>query len=114
MIRQPPRSTQSRSSAASDVYKRQVNKMRMLSLVNLATESAEIDYSTIAETLQITSDEVEPWVIKVSRAGLVKTRMDQLRQVVVVSRTRVRVLNNNDWCMLGLSLIHISEPTRPY
>ena len=26
MIRRPPRSTQSRSSAASDVYKRQLNK----------------------------------------------------------------------------------------
>src|SRR5450756_3246392 len=28
MIRRPPRSTQSRSSAASDVYKRQVQRMR--------------------------------------------------------------------------------------
>jgi len=78
-----------------------VNKMRMLSLVNLATESAEIPYATIASTLQVEDDEVESWVIRVSRAGLVKTRMDQLRQVVVVSRTKVRVFNNQDWCMLG-------------
>ena len=28
MIRRPPRSTQSRSSAASDVYKRQIKKQR--------------------------------------------------------------------------------------
>jgi translation initiation factor 3 subunit M len=78
-----------------------VNKMRMLSLVNLATESAEIPYETIASTLQVGDNEVESWVIRVSRAGLVKTRMDQLRQVVVVSRTKVRVFNNQDWCMLG-------------
>jgi len=78
-----------------------VNKMRMLSLVNLATESAEIPYATIASTLQVGDDEVESWVIRVSRAGLVKTRMDQLRQVVVVSRTKVRVFNNQDWQMLG-------------
>eukprot|EP00657_Telonema_sp_P-1_P003992 TRINITY_DN1924_c0_g1_i2.p1 TRINITY_DN1924_c0_g1~~TRINITY_DN1924_c0_g1_i2.p1 ORF type:complete len:104 (-),score=65.80 TRINITY_DN1924_c0_g1_i2:258-569(-) len=31
MIRRPPRSTQSRSSAASDVYKRQVNKCGVVS-----------------------------------------------------------------------------------
>lgn len=78
-----------------------VNKMRILSLVNLATENAEIPYSTIAETLEIQIDEVESWVIRVSRAGLVKTRMDQLRQVVVVARTKVRVFHNNDWAALG-------------
>jgi len=78
-----------------------VEKMRMLSLVNLATECSEIPYSTVAETLQIKPEEVEPWVIRVSRAGLVKTRMNQLREVVVVSRTKVRVFNNNDWAQLG-------------
>src|SRR5450756_838573 len=39
MIRRPPRSTQSRSSAASDVYKRQLEKMRtdhMMPLARLA------------------------------------------------------------------------------
>ena len=35
MIRRPPRSTQSRSSAASDVYKRQINKMLTFDSVKL-------------------------------------------------------------------------------
>ena len=36
MIRRPPRSTQSRSSAASDVYKRQKLGIRLVNLGNLA------------------------------------------------------------------------------
>ena len=36
MIRRPPRSTRVRSSAASDVYKRQVSKLSTLSLTHLA------------------------------------------------------------------------------
>eukprot|EP01016_Furgasonia_blochmanni_P036405 TRINITY_DN4156_c0_g1_i3.p1 TRINITY_DN4156_c0_g1~~TRINITY_DN4156_c0_g1_i3.p1 ORF type:complete len:110 (+),score=40.33 TRINITY_DN4156_c0_g1_i3:3-332(+) len=36
MIRRPPRSTQSRSSAASDVYKRQVHGNLTLSSANIA------------------------------------------------------------------------------
>lgn len=77
------------------------NKMRLLSLANLATENAEIPYSTIADALAIEASDVEAWVIKASRAELIKARMDQLRQVVVVSRTKFRVLQANDWSMLG-------------
>ena len=69
MIRRPPRSTLDRSSAASDVYKRQV----------------------VAHAWAI--DEVE--------VGRVEQR--EIRED--------RVGNREDQV---LSLIHISEPTRPY
>ena len=69
MIRRPPRSTQSRSSAASDVYKRQ--------------ESA------------------------------LKAREDRKKQVnTVIKEMKLRPkIDAHDY---ELSLIHISEPTRPY
>ena len=42
MIRRPPRSTQSRSSAASDVYKRQIaNSVYNMSLLNMPQFSKE-------------------------------------------------------------------------
>ena len=69
MIRRPPRSTLDRSSAASDVYKRQDH-------------------------------------------GLVSARGERVGQPQFEVRERHRVAVELD--ALGLSLIHISEPTRPY
>ena len=69
MIRRPPRSTLDRSSAASDVYKRQ-------------------DHDYLLEGGVFTKDLIETW-IEWKR----KNEVDPIR---------------------FLSLIHISEPTRPY
>ena len=70
MIRRPPRSTQSRSSAASDVYKRQLEEA--LAEVDVV-DPLERDLDTALGEHTLTEDEA-----------------------------------------LRLSLIHISEPTRPY
>ena len=77
MIRRPPRSTQSRSSAASDVYKRQV------------TMSASID-GVLKEV-----------------AGPVEFEAKVLNNVTLPASDRSELV-------AFLSLIHISEPTRPY
>ena len=70
MIRRPPRSTLDRSSAASDVYKRQV--------------------------LQGICEEDEKEIMK-----------DLVSEII-------QVLPEKFYSHLTLSLIHISEPTRPY
>ena len=69
MIRRPPRSTQGRSSAASDVYKRQ-----------MYNEEQHFEPEDQYEDLRLMLDE----------------------------RGRITDMEYN------LSLIHISEPTRPY
>ena len=86
MIRQPPRSTQSRSSAASDVYKRQemMNKKTNESLENVLIRSA----IRIAE-LEIDRDTA--W----AQAHRLALELECL------------IMDTKD-----LSLIHISEPTR--
>ena len=70
MIRRPPRSTQSRSSAASDVYKRQVVDVTLLKMIDV----------------EVPAIQPKPHIPDVQ------------------------------WILGGfvLSLIHISEPTRPY
>src|SRR5450756_2103381 len=48
MIRRPPRSTQSRSSAASDVYKRQVHIIILLGTYrSIHTDSTSIGFETV-------------------------------------------------------------------
>ena len=74
MIRRPPRSTLDRSSAASDVYKRQLN-----CLVELFQPKRII-------------------LLLTKEAGEVLANIDRSKMTIVYD----------------LSLIHISEPTRPY
>ena len=69
MKRRPPRSTQSRSSAASDVYKRQEPKVR-------------------------------------------KQLEEKYKQEVILKDSPDRAFWKS--AISALSLIHISEPTRPY
>ena len=70
MIRRPPRSTLDRSSAASDVYKRQLVK-----LVQPTSKAKYVQFVTLKDSSQMPGQ--------------------------------------RSWA-LDLSLIHISEPTRPY
>eukprot|EP00656_Telonema_subtile_P007301 TRINITY_DN13424_c0_g1_i1.p1 TRINITY_DN13424_c0_g1~~TRINITY_DN13424_c0_g1_i1.p1 ORF type:complete len:130 (-),score=10.10 TRINITY_DN13424_c0_g1_i1:70-459(-) len=106
MIRRPPRSTLSSSSAASDVYKRQVqhrpkcNHRPGLRRWVRKKVGAPAPASELLETrLQL---------VRVPRA------MCQSNTTVttVPSRTAPR-LQSQDHSQV-LSLIHISEPTRPY
>src|SRR5450756_2763839 len=95
MIRRPPRSTQSRSSAASDVYKRQVQHARGGDVrrdVAGAPGEAVVDEG-VAQRAQV--DEVRALRYRARRA-------EGHRVLERVAASAVDLL----------SLIHISEPTR--
>eukprot|EP00658_Telonema_sp_P-2_P009335 TRINITY_DN134_c0_g1_i1.p2 TRINITY_DN134_c0_g1~~TRINITY_DN134_c0_g1_i1.p2 ORF type:complete len:118 (-),score=55.36 TRINITY_DN134_c0_g1_i1:145-498(-) len=85
MIRRPPRSTLSSSSAASDVYKRQVSTQ--------STGLHSSDMSSVTEILNGLKSQITPAMVK-------KTK------TVFVFDIGGKVFT------LDLSLIHISEPTR--
>eukprot|EP00657_Telonema_sp_P-1_P007287 TRINITY_DN2705_c0_g1_i2.p1 TRINITY_DN2705_c0_g1~~TRINITY_DN2705_c0_g1_i2.p1 ORF type:complete len:123 (-),score=41.71 TRINITY_DN2705_c0_g1_i2:106-474(-) len=98
MIRRPPRSTQSRSSAASDVYKRQ--QLRYRAEVECQGRSpAFVDHE--ARRIDDPADRGALHVY-LTQAGKVAAAV----RVIVGPATGMSALN--------LSLIHISEPTRPY
>src|SRR5450756_2715609 len=54
MIRRPPRSTQSRSSAASDVYKRQVSDVGFLVALRCAFPELSVHASSVMATVSYT------------------------------------------------------------
>eukprot|EP00657_Telonema_sp_P-1_P002034 TRINITY_DN14894_c0_g1_i1.p2 TRINITY_DN14894_c0_g1~~TRINITY_DN14894_c0_g1_i1.p2 ORF type:complete len:124 (-),score=42.97 TRINITY_DN14894_c0_g1_i1:52-423(-) len=123
MRRRPPRSTQSRSSAASDVYKRQVPILievslparrwstnailRIItviennpSLVTRVGESLAAEILVVAEEQGVTLDPVLLNVLEVTSSGSNSPTGSPSVAPTTPDPT--------------LSLIHISEPTRPY
>src|SRR5450756_759067 len=120
MIRRPPRSTQSRSSAASDVYKRQL----LTSLLTLSN-------SRLPQLAPL-------WAIGITRRRLAAIELLKTMSVALITTLLALPLGLLvAWCLiavvnvkafgwrlpfhvfplqllelLGLSLIHISEPTR--
>eukprot|EP00656_Telonema_subtile_P049861 TRINITY_DN6302_c0_g1_i4.p1 TRINITY_DN6302_c0_g1~~TRINITY_DN6302_c0_g1_i4.p1 ORF type:complete len:110 (-),score=15.34 TRINITY_DN6302_c0_g1_i4:51-380(-) len=89
MIRRPPRSTLSSSSAASDVYKRQVPHRLVESL---HCSAQRLDVCRVRGCPDLVSDVcITEQVCFVGHHPLLGTAV-----------------------LLRLSLIHISEPTRPY
>ena len=100
MIRRPPRSTQSRSSAASDVYKRQI--------MDISQEENTEDFHKISAI-----NPVESGYLYASIWRLCVKRFPWLFLLMFASSLTSGLISlyNN---VIQLSLIHISEPTRPY
>lgn len=82
-----------------------VAKMRLLSLVDLASdESGKVPYASIRDTLQVTEEEVELWIVKAIIAKLIECKMDQMNQVVIVSRCSEREFGTTQWQSLRAKL----------
>ncbi|KVH48448.1 eukaryotic translation initiation factor 3 subunit M-like [Cynara cardunculus var. scolymus] len=82
-----------------------IAKMRLISMVDLASdESGQIPYPLIKDTLQIEDDEVEPWVVKAISAKLIDCKIDQMNQVIKVSRYTERVFGPPQWQALRSKL----------
>ncbi|XP_062009768.1 uncharacterized protein LOC133726268 [Rosa rugosa] len=82
-----------------------ITKMRLISLMDLGSdESGQIPYSLIRDTLQINDDEVEPWVVKAITAKLLDCKMDQMNEVVIVTRSTQRVFGKEQWHTLKTKL----------
>ncbi|KAM3363709.1 eukaryotic translation initiation factor 3 subunit M isoform X1 [Capsicum galapagoense] len=83
-----------------------ISKMRLMSLVDLGlNESSQIPYSVIREALQIDDTEVESWVVKAITAKLLDCKIDQMNQVVIVSRCTERVFGVHQWQELRTKLM---------
>src|SRR5450756_814144 len=83
MIRRPPRSTQSRSSAASDVYKRQPM------ITCLAARALKMDRLREVPLRPIRLEEIAP--LRVAQPRLVRLSLSERPAVVVVVDLRERV-----------------------
>src|SRR5680860_759597 len=112
MIRRPPRSTQSRSSAASDVYKRQILCSVCEETVRLRLDPEnESEAKSVVVTLSLGAAivAVVAFINLIGDAGFPAYYVAILFLLI---STMILSNQSSKTLELELSLIHISEPTR--
>src|SRR5450756_766667 len=103
MIRRPPRSTQSRSSAASDVYKRQVIEA-LIKATNIGEAPDEIKASFRASVnVKRHMFDLEDWPKEIEGISGIPS--------INLALAAKNITDTFFSIALKLSLIHISEPT---
>ncbi|XP_056630062.1 eukaryotic translation initiation factor 3 subunit M [Diorhabda carinulata] len=86
-------------------HEQNMQKMRLLSFMQLAECNPEISFDVIEKELQIPADEVECFIIEVLKTKLVRARMDQSAKKVFVSSTMHRTFGRAQWQQLR-DLLH--------
>ncbi|VAH85606.1 eukaryotic translation initiation factor 3 subunit M-like [Triticum dicoccoides] len=87
------------------VHEECITKMRLMSLLDLSVHcSGEIPYSAITKALEINDDEVEYWIVKAISSKILDCKVDQLNQLVIVSRHTARVFGMPQWQSLRSKL----------
>ncbi|CAH1114228.1 unnamed protein product [Psylliodes chrysocephalus] len=86
-------------------HEQNLQKMRLLSFMQLAESNPEISFDIIEKELQINPDEVESFIIEVLKTKLVRARMDQSGRKVFVSSTMHRTFGRAQWQQLR-DLLH--------
>lgn len=79
------------------VHEQNVQKMRLLTFMQMAEGQKEITYDTIMSELNIEASEVEPFVFDILRTQLVRAKIDQLNKKVLVQSTMHRTFGRPQW-----------------
>nr|CAH7729179.1 unnamed protein product [Callosobruchus chinensis] len=82
-----------------------MQKMRLLSFMQMAEANPEITFDMIEKELQIKPEDVESFIIEVLKTKLVRARMDQSSRKVSVSSTMHRTFGRAQWQQLR-DLLH--------
>lgn len=85
-------------------HEQNLQKMRLLTFMQMAEGQKEISYETIMEELKISRTEVEPFVFDVLRTRLVRAKIDQLNKKVLVQSTMHRTFGRLQWEQLRTTL----------
>jgi len=81
-------------------HENNVQKMRLLTFMQMAESKKEIPFSIIQQELKIDADSVEGFIIEVVRTKMVRAKIDQLNQKVIVTYTVHRTFSKAQWQQL--------------
>lgn len=81
-------------------HEQNLQKMRLLTFMQMAETCKEIPFTVIETELQLKGDEVEGFIIDVLKTKLVRAKIDQLQHRVLVSSTMHRTFGKPQWQQL--------------
>ena len=82
------------SAQLPDLTERMLSKLKLLTLVSLASESKRLKYSTVMERLEIDNMRaLEDTVIEVIYAGVIRGKLDQEQQIIEIIFSMGRDIN---------------------
>lgn len=81
-------------------HEQNIQKMRLLTFMQMAENKKEIPFSVIESELQLKPEEVEGFIIDVLRTKLARAKVDELQQRVLVSSTMHRTFGKPQWQQL--------------
>jgi len=81
-------------------HENNLQKMRLLTFMQIAEKTKEIKFESIESELQLKPEEVEAFIVDVLRTRLVKAKVDQVNRKVFVSSTMHRTFGKPQWNML--------------
>jgi len=85
------------------------NKMRLLTLCSLGTETQNPSYSQVSKALDVPEDDVELWVVEAMAAGLLEANMDQFQKQVTITRCAHRRFGPEQWQGIKAKLVDLDK-----
>lgn len=73
------------------------NKMLLLALAGLVHGRTSVPYKEISEALDIPASEVEDLIVRAIGKRVMEAKIDQLQELILISRCSSRKFDNNDW-----------------
>ncbi|XP_064634582.1 eukaryotic translation initiation factor 3 subunit M-like [Lineus longissimus] len=77
-----------------------MQKMRLLTFMQMAENKKEIDFETIQKEMKLAPNEVEAFIIDVVRTKAVRCKIEQREKRIVISSTTHRTFQKQQWQLL--------------
>lgn len=90
-------------------HDRNLQKMRLLTFMQIAETNKEISFDVLQKELQLRRDEVELFVIDALRTKMVRAKIDQMNDRVIVSSTIQRTFGKPQWQYLREYLVQFKN-----
>ncbi|CAF3535924.1 unnamed protein product [Rotaria sp. Silwood2] len=81
-------------------HERNITKMRLLTFLQIAESEKELTFDAIQKEMQISSDDIESFIIEAVRTKMIGCKIDHLVRKVIIDNTAQRTFTKQHWISL--------------
>eukprot|EP00878_Enallax_costatus_P031920 GHUV01034989.1.p1 GENE.GHUV01034989.1~~GHUV01034989.1.p1 ORF type:complete len:194 (+),score=61.18 GHUV01034989.1:333-914(+) len=83
-----------------------LDKMRLMALLTLGSRAngAAVPFADLQTALDITPEQVQPWIVRAIGSKLIDAKIDQVAGTVTITRCHHRTFTSKEWQGLGQQL----------